>query len=133
MESVEDAFKNDFVNGMKSYTCDKFKTPHSNNDKNMTEYLRNLSIENRIAIIGKTLVTKALYHHRYTRLLSLTVDTSHQMRDIIYAGVSDGRILKITLNAYELNTQVYFFEPILIQEFIIFNDLPVNHIKLFKK
>jgi hypothetical protein len=82
-------------------------------------------------LIKRVLESTAVYHSKGEKLLSLTIDTNNDLlRNVIYASVNDGTILKIVLNT--INYSKLIFQPILIQQIIIFNNLPVTHLKIRK-
>ena len=80
-------------------------------------------------MIKNVLESTAIYYTNKERMISLAVDVSNNLRDIIYIGLDNGRVLKIILNTNSLSKLI--FQPILIQQLIIFDkSVPVTHLKI---
>lgn len=80
-------------------------------------------MNNNARMLINSMDATAIYFSKDHNLLSLAIDTKNTKYKIIYAGVDNGSILKIVLNHHDQ-------KPILVQKIILFNNLPVTHLKI---
>ena len=112
---------------------DKFRTPIKCNElKNVTDSYRNEQSWNGYkGLIKNVLESTAFYYTKEKRLLSLAIDNTNTLRDVLYIGLDDGQVLKIVLNTIDYSN--LYFQPILIQKLMLFNSIPVTHLQIRQK
>ena len=102
---------------------------NSKNDIEKENYRSEQSRTSYKGMIKNVLESTAIYYTNKERMISVAVDITNNLRDVIYIGLDNGRVLKIILNTINLSKLI--FQPILIQQLIIFDkSLPVTHLKI---
>jgi hypothetical protein len=129
MNDVTDTLDSHFEkyeNYAKPIKCNEL---NNKNDIEKESYRIEQSRTSYKGMIKNVLESTAIYYTNKERMISLAVDVSNNLRDIIYIGLDNGKVLKIILNTYSLSKLI--FQPILIQQLIIFDkSVPVTHLKI---